>query len=75
VVFFLKRTGIQWIPSHCNIQGNDEADRLAKEGAKLPETRVNITYNEAKNTWIKASYKMKWRKNTRAIGGTMHTTS
>ena len=25
---------LQWIPGHCNLQGNDIADKLAKEGAR-----------------------------------------
>lgn len=28
------RAVIQWIPSHCNIPGNEEAESLAKEGEK-----------------------------------------
>ena len=32
-----EKTVIRWIPSHCNIRGNKEADRLAKEGGKLPQ--------------------------------------
>jgi ribonuclease HI len=45
---------LQWVPAHCNIHGNGEADRLAKEGSSnsklfIPWTRtsvehVNITY-------------------------------
>ena len=34
-----QKTAIQWIPSHCNIPGNKVADRLAKEGGKLPQGR------------------------------------
>ena len=34
-----EKTVIQWIPSHCNIPGNAEADRLAKEGGGGTATR------------------------------------
>ena len=29
---------LQWIPGHCNLQGNERADRLAKEGARKEDT-------------------------------------
>ena len=42
---------INWVPGHCNINQNEEADRLAKTGANLAG-KVNkqkvITINEAK---------------------------
>ena len=43
-------TVIQWIPSHRNIPGNEEADRLAKDGEKLPQDPHEIPFEEAKTT-------------------------
>ena len=54
-----EKTVIQWIPSHCDIQGNEEADRLAKEGGKMPQTPEEISYEEAK-TLIKDEQKKRW---------------
>lgn len=45
-----KRTVIQWIPSHCNISGNEEAAKPAKEGGRLPQTDPEISHGEAKTT-------------------------
>ena len=52
-------TVLQWIPSHCNIPGNEEADTLAKEGGKLGQEDDGVTYEEAK-TIIKEKQKKKW---------------
>ncbi|XP_070181840.1 uncharacterized protein [Littorina saxatilis] len=54
-----EQTVIQWIPSHCNIQGNEEADRLAKEGGQLPQDEQEVTYEEAK-TIVKEKQKRRW---------------
>ena len=43
-----EKTVIQWIPSRCNIPGNEEADRLAKEEGKLPQEKPPVSYEEAK---------------------------
>ena len=36
---------LYWIPSHCGTEGNEEADRLANVGAKLPQENVPVSYN------------------------------
>ena len=54
-----EKTILQWIPSHCNIPGNEKADRLAKEGGKKEQQDQSITYTEAK-TIIKEKQKRKW---------------
>ena len=37
----------QWIPSHCDIQGNEIADKLANEGRLLPQEDVAIDLKTA----------------------------
>ena len=42
------RVVLQWIPAHCNIRGNEEADRLAKQGGSMPQPTHLLSYNEAR---------------------------
>ncbi|KAK7475345.1 hypothetical protein BaRGS_00033421, partial [Batillaria attramentaria] len=37
---------LQWIPSHCNLPGNDIADTLAKEGSTKEQEDRSTTYSE-----------------------------
>ena len=39
---------VQWIPAHCGLYGNEEADRLAKHGSSLKQQHIKISYREAK---------------------------
>lgn len=53
---------LQWIPSHCNIHGNEIADLLAKEGSTKEQGDKSTTYAEAK-TIIKAKQlQQKWKQ-------------
>ena len=35
---------ILWIPSHCGIDGNETADRLANAGTKKSQTNIPVTH-------------------------------
>jgi hypothetical protein len=38
-----KQIAPQWIPGHCQIAGNEQADALAKKGAKITQTHIRET--------------------------------
>ena len=38
---FLKMV-LQWIPDHCQIQGNKHANELGKDGASMEQTTIKI---------------------------------
>ena len=52
---------LQWIPAHCRIEGNERADRLAKEGSELEQIESDLTYREVKSK-IKTSLNNKWKE-------------
>ena len=58
-----KRTNLilQWIPSHCGVPGNEEADRLSKKGSKLQQLCQPASYLEVK-TIIKNCFNTSWKK-------------
>ena len=47
---------LQWIPAHCRIPGNEQADQLAKCGAQEEQPSTSIHYQE-KTTIIKTALK------------------
>ena len=50
---------LQWIPSHTNIKGNEQADQLAKLGASLPQPNPPVSLQAAKQI-IRANKREEW---------------
>ena len=59
---------LQWIPSHCGLDGNERADTLAKRGAACEQFNRPVSQNTAKQI-IKANIKEEWM-NRWAMGKT-----
>ena len=51
---------LQWIPSHCNIPGNERADILAKRGASKEQPIKPVSQTTAKQI-IKSKCKVEWQ--------------
>ena len=58
---------LQWIPSHCEIPGNERADTLAKKGAQSEQPNIPVSLATAKQI-IKANNKIE-RLNNWALCG------
>ena len=55
------RVVLQWIPAHCGIPGNEQADQLAKCGAQEEQPSTSIHYQK-KTTIIKTALKPRKEK-------------
>ena len=54
------RVVLQWIPAHCGIPGNEQADQLAKCGAQEEQPSTSIHYQE-KQLRFTRNYMGAWR--------------
>ena len=52
---------LQWIPSHCGVRGNEEADRLSKIGSKLEQSAHPMFYSEAKAI-LRDNFRTEWQQ-------------
>ena len=48
------RVALQWIPAQYDVSGNEQADKLAKQGAQTEQPGANVSYQK-KATNIKTS--------------------
>ena len=55
---------LQWIPSHCGVQGNEEADRLSKSASRMEQPDPPLSYREVK-TMIKGHTRDNWKRRLR----------
>ena len=53
------RLVLQWIPGHCHIKGNEQADSLAKEGSAMNQIEMNMSLEESK-TQIRTAIYQRW---------------
>ena len=52
---------LQWIPSHCGVGGNEEADWLSKMGSKLEQSAQPMSYSEAKMI-LRNNFRTEWQQ-------------
>ena len=52
---------VQWIPSHCGVHGNEEADKLSKQGSNQTQPENPVSYAEAK-TLLKNCFYKSWKE-------------
>ena len=57
---------LQWIPGHCGVFGNEQADALAKLGSSMPQPNTTTSFNTAKSLakkYCKQAWRSQWEQN------------
>jgi ribonuclease HI len=53
------RVILQYVPGHCGVEGNEQADIAAKEGSQEPQDGIPVSYKAAK-ALIKRTVRAEW---------------
>jgi hypothetical protein len=56
-----KQIALQWIPGHCQIAGNEQADALAEMGAKITQTHIRETSYHSIKLHLKQAFQSVYR--------------
>ena len=56
-----KQIALQWIPGHCQITGNEQADVLAKKSAKITQTYIRGTRYHSIKLHLKQAFRTVYR--------------
>jgi len=52
-----KQIALQWLPGHCQITGNEQADVLVKKGAKISQTCIRETAYHSIKLHLKQAFR------------------
>ena len=56
-----KQIALQWIPGHCQITGNEQADLLTKKGTKITQTYIRETLYHSIKLHLKQVFRSAYR--------------
>jgi ribonuclease HI len=64
------RISLQWVPGHTEVEGNEEADRLAKAATEIPQPSLYMTTVTYLRRIARACSQIEWAKEWRSLNNT-----
>jgi ribonuclease HI len=64
------RISLQWVPGHTEVEGNEEADRLAKAATEIPQPSLYMTTVTYLRRIARACSQIEWAKEWRNLSNT-----